>query len=136
MLNNITLMGRLVKDPELRYTNNQTPVMSVTVAVDRDFGKDINGNKITDFIDLVAWKSTAEFINKYFAKGQMIAVQGSIQNRIWEDKEGKNRRSTEVLVSSAYFGEGKKSESNVKESDLPQVKEPEFIETDEGDLPF
>ena len=105
MLNYIVLMGRLTRDPELRYTGSQKPVASFTIAVDRD-GKD-NG---TDFIDCVAWNSTAEFVNKYFAKGRMIVVAGKMQIREWTDKEGNKRRSAEVVVRDVYFGDKKKDE--------------------------
>lgn len=106
MLNKIILMGRLVKDPELRYTDSNTPVCSFTIACERDFpGPD--GEKKADFIDVVAWRHDAEHINKYYAKGSMIAVDGRLQIRDWEDKQGNKRRNAEVVIDRAYFGERK-----------------------------
>ena len=110
MLNHITIMGRLTRDPELRYTQSQTPVASFTLAVDRDFGGRDGGEKQTDFIDCVAWRSTAEFVSKYFAKGSMAVVSGRLQIRDWTDREGGKRRSAEVVVDNMYFGESKRRE--------------------------
>lgn len=106
MLNHITIMGRLTRDPELRRTNSGTAVASFTVAVDRGFGKD--GEKQTDFIDCVAWRQTGEFVSKYFAKGRMIVVDGRLELRDWTDKDGNKRRNAEINVFSAYFGDSKK----------------------------
>ena len=92
MLNHIVLMGRLTRDPELRYTQSQIPVASFTLAVDRDFGGRDGGERQTDFIDIVAWRSTAEFVSKYFTKGSMAAVSGRLQIRDWTDREGGKRR--------------------------------------------
>lgn len=103
MLNHITIMGRLTRDPELRYTQSQTPVASFTLAVDRDFGGRDGGEKQTDFIDCVAWRSTAEFVSKYFAKGSMAVVSGRLQIRDWTDREGGKRRSAEVVVDNMIF---------------------------------
>lgn len=108
MLNHITIMGRLVRDPELRRTTSGTAVASFTVAVDRDFGKGENGEKQTDFIDCVAWRQAGEFVSKYFAKGRMIVVDGRLELRDWTDKDGNKRRNAEINVSSAYFGDSKK----------------------------
>lgn len=112
MLNHITIMGRLTRDPELRYTQSQTPVASFTLAVDRDFQNRESGEKQTDFIDCVAWRSTAEFVNKYFQKGSMAAVCGRLQLRDWVDKEGNKRRNAEVVVENIYFGESKRRDSD------------------------
>jgi single-strand DNA-binding protein len=109
MLNQITLMGRLTRDPELRYTQTGTPVASFTLAVDRDFGSRENGEKQTDFIDIVAWRQTGEFVSKYFTKGSMAVVSGRLQIREWTDREGGKRRSAEVVADNVYFGESKKS---------------------------
>lgn len=106
MLNHITIMGRLTRDPELRRTNSGTAVASFTVAVERYFGKD--GEKQTDFIDCVAWRQTGEFVSKYFSKGRMIVVDGRLELRDWTDKDGNKRRNAEINVSSAYFGDSKK----------------------------
>lgn len=141
MLNQIFLMGRLTRDPELRYTQNQTPVASFTLAVDRDFtGKD-GGEKQTDFIDCVAWRSTGEFANKYFSKGRMAIVSGRLQLRDWTDKEGNKRRSAEVVVDSMYFGDSKKDGSTAPNSSgqsEPQYTQQQFeeLDDDDGDLPF
>lgn len=110
MLNHITLMGRLVRDPELRRTGSGTAVASFTIAVDRDFGKSENGEKEVDFIDIVAWRATAEFVEKYFSKGRMIVVSGRLQIRNWTDKEGNKRRTAEVIADNVYFGDSKKDE--------------------------
>lgn len=109
MLNHIVLMGRLTRDPELRYTQSQIPVASFAIAVDRDFGKNDNGEKQTDFIDCVAWRNTAEFVQKYFTKGTMAAVSGRLQIRDWTDRDGNKRRSAEVVADNIYFGESKRS---------------------------
>ena len=103
MLNKIIIMGRLTRDPELRRTGNGTAVTSFSLAVDRDF-KSQSGEKETDFIDVVAWRSTAEFVSKYFTKGRMAVVEGRLQIRDWTDKEGGKRRSAEVVADNVYFG--------------------------------
>ena len=113
MLNHITIMGRLTRDPELRRTGSGIAVASFTVAVDRDFGGRDGGERETDFIDCVAWRQTGEFVSKYFTKGSMIVVSGRLQIRSWTDKEGNKRRSAEVVADNVYFGESKRSsESN------------------------
>ena len=116
MLNHITLMGRLTRDPELRYTQSQTPVASFTVAVDRDFGSRDGGEKQTDFIDCVAWRQTAEFVSKYFTKGSMAVVSGRLQIRDWTDREGGKRRSAEVVVDNMYFGESRRRDGDSGDS--------------------
>mgnify|MGYP000778451318 CR=1 FL=1 len=107
MLNHIVIMGRLTRDPELRRTGSGTAVTSFSLAVDRDF-KSQSGEKETDFIDVVAWRSTAEFVSKYFTKGRMAVVSGRLQIRNWTDKEGNKRRSAEVVADNVYFGESKR----------------------------
>ena len=109
MLNHITIMGRLTRDPELRRTGSGIAVASFTVAVDRDFGGRDGGERETDFIDCVAWRQTGEFVSKYFTKGSMIVVSGRLQIRNWNDKEGNKRRSAEVVADNVYFGESKRS---------------------------
>ena len=109
MLNHIVIMGRLTRDPELRYTQSQTPVASFTLAVDRDFGGRDGGEKQTDFIDYVAWRQTGEFVSKYFAKGSMAVVSGRLQIRDWTDRDGNKRRNAEVVADNVYFGESKRS---------------------------
>ena len=150
MLNHITIMGRLTRDPELRYTQSQTPVASFTLAVDRDFGSRDGGEKQTDFIDCVAWRSTAEFVSKYFQKGSMAVVSGRLQIRDWTDREGGKRRSAEVVVDNMYFGESKRREGGEMRSETrpaynssyesvsPSMGASAFSELgdDDGELPF
>ena len=107
MLNKIIIMGRLTRDPELRRTGNGTAVTSFSLAVDRDF-KSQSGEKETDFIDVVAWRSTAEFVSKYFTKGRMAVVEGRLQMRDWTDRDGNKRRSAEVVAENVYFGDSKR----------------------------
>ena len=108
MLNRIVIMGRLTRDPELRRTQNGTAVTSFSIAVDRDFKSRDNGEKATDFIDVVAWRQTAEFVCQYFTKGRMAVVEGRLQIRDWKDKDGNNRRSAEVVADNIYFGDSKR----------------------------
>ncbi len=119
MLNHITIMGRLTRDPELRRTGSGVAVASFTVAVDRDFGKNENGEKETDFIDCVAWRQTGEFVSKYFTKGSMAVVSGRLQIRGWTDKEGNKRRTAEVVADNVYFGDSKRSEGGNAFSSAP-----------------
>ena len=107
MLNHITIMGRLTRDPELRRTGSGVAVASFTVAVDRDRAPE-GQERETDFIDCVAWRGAGEFVSKYFTKGSMIVVSGRLQIRNWTDKDGNKRRSAEVVADNCYFGEGKK----------------------------
>ena len=108
MLNHIVIMGRLTRDPELRRTGSGIAVASFSVAVDRDFGKNENGEKETDFIDCVAWRQTGEFVSKYFTKGSMIVVSGRLQIRGWTDKDGNKRRTAEVVADNVYFADSKR----------------------------
>lgn len=110
MLNHIVIMGRLTRDPELRRKDSGIAVASFSVAVDRDRAPE-GQEKETDFIDCVAWRSTAEFVSKYFSKGSMIVVSGRLQIRSWTDKEGQKRRSAEIVADNVYFGEGKKDKA-------------------------
>ena len=112
MLNHITIMGRLTRDPELRRTGSGIAVASFTVAVDRDFGGRDGGEKETDFIDCVAWRQTGEFVSKYFTKGRMIVVSGRLQIRSWTDKDGNKRRTAEVVADNVYFGDSKRDSDN------------------------
>ena len=107
MLNKIFIMGRLTRDPELRSTQSGTPVASFSLAVDRDF-KEQDGSRATDFIDCVAWRSSAEFVDKYFSKGRMAVVEGRLQIRDWTDRDGGKRRSAEVVADNVYFGDSKR----------------------------
>lgn len=119
MLNKIFLMGRLVADPELRSTSAGIAVCSFRIAVDRDFSGRNGAEKQTDFIDIVAWRQTAEFVSRYFAKGRMIVVQGSLQSRKWQDKEGNNRVSWEVQASNVWFGDSRQSSGGNYADDDP-----------------
>jgi len=107
MLNHIVLMGRLVRDPELRHTQNGVAVVSFTLAVDRDY-KNQAGEKECDFVDITAWRSTAEFVSRYFGKGRMAVVSGRLQSRKWTDRDGNNRTSWEVQAESVYFGDSRR----------------------------
>lgn len=141
MLNQITLMGRLTRDPELRRTQSGTAVASFSLAVDRDYSGKDGGEKETDFIDCVAWRSTAEFISKYFSKGRMAVVTGRLQIRPWTDKDGNKRRAAEVVVDSAYFGDSKRDSDTANSASAPAYAAPaannfEVIEDDDAQLPF
>lgn len=138
MLNKILLMGRLTRDPELRRTQSGTAVASFALAVDRDF-KSKDGEKETDFIDIVAWRNTAEFVSKYFAKGRMAVVEGRLQIRDWNDKDGNKRRSAEVIADNVYFADSKNSAPAQEDrfGDLVnRVEQFHEVTEDEGDLPF
>lgn len=112
MLNHITIMGRMTRDPELRRTGSGIAVASFTLAVDRDFADKNSGEKETDFIDCVAWRQTGEFVSKYFTKGRMAVVSGRLQMRTWTDKDGRKRRNAEVVADNVYFGDSKKESDN------------------------
>ena len=105
MLNRIIIMGRLARDPELRHTQSGTPVASFRLAVDRDFKDKNTGERATDWIDVVAWRATGEFVSRYFAKGRMAVVEGRLQMRDWTDKDGNRRTSAEVVAENVYFGD-------------------------------
>ena len=136
MLNKIILMGRLTRDPELRRTGSGTAVTSFAIAVDRDF-KSQNGEKETDFIDVVAWRSTAEFVSKHFSKGRMAVVEGRLQIRDWTDKDGTKRRSAEVVADNVYFADSKRDDTTANRNALAERAE-QFAEIAEeyGELPF
>lgn len=150
MLNRIIVMGRMVRDPELRTTNTGTPVASFTLAVDRDFKSKDSGEKNVDFIDCVVWRNTAEFVCKHFGKGRMAVVDGRLQIREWKDKEGNNRRTAEIVADNVYFGDSKREETGSFGTtggtyDAQSVAQPMeqtggFTEIasgdDDGDLPF
>ena len=134
MLNHISLMGRLTKDPELRYTQSQTPVASFTLACDRDF-RDKDGERPTDFIPVTAWRQTAEFVDRYFRKGDMMAVSGRLQMREWTDKDGNRRTIAEVVADSAYFA-GAKREEEARPAGRPVDVGFHDIGDEDGSLPF
>ena len=112
MLNHITIMGRMVRDPELRRTGSGVAVASFTLAVDRDFSGKDGGEKETDFIDCVAWRNTGEFVAKHFTKGRMAVASGRLQIRSWTDKDGNKRRTAEVVADNVYFGDSKRDGDN------------------------
>lgn len=125
MLNKVFLMGRMVRDPELRRTQSGTAVTSFTIACDRDF-KDTDGERKTDFIDMVAWRNTAEFVSKYFKKGRMVVVEGRMQIRDWTDKDGNKRRATEIIVDNIYFADNARNENAAPpaQQPAPPVEQP------------
>lgn len=144
-LNKVIIMGSIGKDIELRHTQSGTSVCTFDVAVERDF-KNADGSKETDWLTCVAWRNTAEFISKYFSKGRRIVVEGSLQNRKWQDKNGQNRVSAEIQVANAYFADSVKSHGN-DNSTAPTRQETSesasyessggFVEIeDDGQLPF
>ena len=135
MLNHITIMGRLTRDPELRRTASGTAVASFTVAVDRDFGGKDGGEKETDFIDCVAWRNTGEFVSKYFTKGRMIVVSGRLQIRGWTDKEGNKRRNAEVVADNVYFGDSNNGNRGENHGYNYQSEYP-ALSDDDSELPF
>ena len=143
MLNKIIIMGRLTRDPELRRTGSGTAVTSFSLAVDRDF-KSQSGEKETDFIEVVVWKSTAEFVSKYFSKGRMAVVEGRLQIRDWVDKDGGKRRSAEVVADNVYFGDTKRESGTDDYGSAPAYSAPapggqtDFAEIGEedGELPL
>lgn len=156
MLNKIVIMGRLTHDPEMRQTGSGTPVTSFSLAVERDYSGRDGGEKQTDFIDVVAWRHTAEFVDKYFAKGDMAAVSGRLQIRDWTDREGGKRRSAEVVADNVYFGESKRRDGgDTSRPAAPSASAPAHrgsyggydnvpqggsafseLDDDDGDLPF
>lgn len=131
MLNKVILMGRLTADPELRHTQSNIPVTSFTLAVDRTFGQD----KQTDFLDIVAWRNTAEFVDKWFSKGMLVAVSGKLQTRTWEDKQGNKRKAVEVVADQVFFAESKKQSSDRQQQYTPS-DDFEPLESEPGDLPY
>lgn len=136
MLNKTILMGRLTRDPELKFTQNGTPVVSFNIAVDRNYSGQ-SGDRQTDFIPITAWRKTAEFISQWFTKGQMIVVVGSVQSRNWEDKNGNKRTSIEVLADEVQFGESKKDRDNSQKNNASGNKiDFEEISDDDGEVPF
>ena len=141
MLNKIIIMGRFARDPELRRTGSGTAVTSFSLACDRDF-KSQSGDKETDFIEVVAWKNTAEFVSKYFSKGRMAVVEGRLQIRDWTDKAGNKRVTAEVVADNVYFADSKRSESNDNQKEnfnaLSGRLSDDFvpISEEDGDIPF
>ena len=129
-------MGRLVADPELRRTDSDISVTSFTLAVDRSYVKSATDRQ-TDFIDIVAWRNTADFVCKYFRKGQLVAVQGSIQTRAYTDKDGNKRKAVEIVATNVHFAEPKRDEKPDKSPKAPDVESDDFEEVpSDDDLPF
>lgn len=140
MINKVILMGRLTRDPELRYTQNNISVAAFTLAIDRGT-KNQNGEKLTDFINCVAWRKSADFVKQWFTKGMMAIVEGRIQSRAYEDKHGNKRTATEVIVEEMRFGETKKARDVTGASAYyapPNIMpdDNEFTDYDDGDVPF
>ena len=140
MLNKTIVMGRLTADPELRHTANGTAVAAFSIACERD-RKAEDGERPVDFLDVVAWRGTAEFAAKYFQKGRMAVVSGSLQTRSWKDKNGNSRKTVEIVADSLYFADSKKdggAPQSVASAALPAVSADGFEELDTGDslLPF
>ncbi|MBO5831576.1 MAG: single-stranded DNA-binding protein [Alistipes sp.] len=140
MLNNVILMGRLTADPVLKNTASGVAVTSFSLAVERNFADKQTGQRPTDFIDVVAWRGTAEFVCRYFRKGQLVAVQGSLQTRTYEDKDGNKRKAVEVIADNCYFAEAKKPANGSQElsNDAQSLDIPkeEFTPVADDDLPF
>lgn len=145
MFNLVVLTGRLTADVELKYTQNNIPVCSFTIAVDRRYKQ--GEEKQTDFINITAWRGTAEIVSKYFSKGSMIGIEGSIQTRRYQDKDGNNRTAFEVIASNVQFVESKRSEGNGESNSSPTTKNDSLVELqtnlegfelahDDGDIPF
>lgn len=134
MLNHITIMGRLTRDPELKTTSSGVPVVSFSIAVDRDFADKESGERGVDFIDVVAWRHTAEFVSRYFTKGRMAVVSGRLQTRNWTDKDGNKRKTVEIVSENVYFGDSKRNDSETAAPSAPA----DFatIEGEDEDLPF
>jgi single-strand DNA-binding protein len=138
-LNHIDIMGRMVRDPEMRRTASGIACVSFTLAVDRDF-KGQGSEKETDFIDCTAWRNTAEFVEKYFSKGRMAVVSGRLQMRKWTDKEGNKRTSAEIVADNVYFGDSKNAASDSASAvTVPVAYMPQdfnMLDGEDGELPF
>ena len=136
MLNKVFLQGRLVADPELRHTQQGTPVASYRLAVDRDYkSKDSNAQN-TDFVNIVSWRNTAEFVSRYFTKGRMMLVEGRLQMRSYTDKDGNRRVAAEVVTDNVHFADSRKDGSNNEDGSLQESAGCEELADDDGDLPF
>ena len=135
MLNHIVIMGRLTRDPELRRTRNGTAVAGFTLAVDRDFPNKGTGERETDFIECVAWRSTGEFVSKYFRKGSMAVVSGRLQVRGWTDKDGNKRKTAEILADNVYFGESRR-DSGTGATAAEPGEDYQMLFDDDAQLPF
>lgn len=138
MLNNITLMGRLTAEPDYRTTQSGVAFARFTLAVERDYQQ--NGEKQTDFLDITAWRSTADFVSKYFHKGQLVAVNGSLQTDTYTDKDGNKRKSWNVQAQHVYFAESKRDgsqqQSNSGNKNVNVEANSNFMPIADDDLPF
>ena len=136
MLNTAIVMGRLVADPELRHTDSDISVTNFTLAVERSYVKS-GSDRQTDFINIIAWRGTADFVCKYFCKGQLVAVQGSIQTRTYTDIQGNKRKAFEIVADNVHFAEPKRDEKPDKSPKAPDVESDDFEEVpSDDDLPF
>lgn len=141
MLNKIIIQGRLTRDPELRHTQTGTAVASFALAVDRDFKDRNSGERATDFIDVVAWRQTGEFVSRYFTKGRLAVVEGRLQMRDWTDKDGGKRRSAEVVADNVYFGDSRRDGEDARNTGASAAQEVGAgqyteVDDDDGELPF
>lgn len=137
MLNSITIMGRFVRDPQLKTTNTGIPVVSFSIAVDRDFADKESGERGVDFIDVTAWRHTAEFVSRYFTKGRMAVVSGRLQTRNWTDKDGNKRKTVEIVAENVYFGDSKRNDSEPSAtSSLSAPSDFAAIDGEDDGLPF
>lgn len=135
MLNHIVIMGRLTRDPELRRTGNGTAVAGFTVAVDRDFPNKSTGEREADFIDCVAWRSTGEFVSRFFRKGSMAVISGRLQIRGWTDKDGNKRKTAEILADNVYFGESRRDGTS-QAAMQSTAEDYQMLMDDDAQLPF
>lgn len=137
MLNHIVLMGRLVRDPEIKTTPSGVSICNCTLAVDRDYSDKATGERETDFIDVTAWRGTADFLSKHFGKGRMVCVSGRLQIRVWTDKDGNKRRNAEVVADNVYFADNKPS-SSAQGGSAQSAPAGDFapMTADDADLPF
>ena len=135
MLNKVFVMGRLARDPETGYTQSGTKWARFSLAVDRDFKDKNSGERATDWVDVVAWRQTAEFVGKYFSKGRMAVVEGRLQVRDWTDKDGIKRRSTEVVADQVYFGDSRSNQTAAPSQRTKQEVD-QLNDEEEGELPF
>lgn len=136
MLNKVFLQGRLVADPELRHTQQGTPVASYRLAVDRDYKSKNQKGQNTDFVNIVSWRNTAEFVSRYFAKGRMMLVEGRLQMRSYTDKDGNKRVAAEVVTDNVHFADSRKDGSNNEDGSLQESAGFDELADDDGDLPF
>ncbi len=136
MLNKVFLQGRLVADPELRHTQQGTPVASYRLAVERDYKSKDQKGQDTDFVNIVSWRNTAEFVSRYFAKGRMMLVEGRLQMRSYTDKDGNKRVAAEVVTDNVHFADSRKDGSNNEDGSLQESAGFDELADDDGDLPF